>query len=292
MAISPTRQRAVLTLCRVSNAPTVWSNVLAGWFLAGGGFTFGLVGMLLGATMLYFGGTTLNDAFDAKFDRRYRRERPIPSGVFSRGQVCALGILWMILGSLLMLAGGASDVVLLLLIAAIVSYDAVHKDWSYAPILMGAARCLLVLAAGSAIGLSSLPLWIWAFAHLAYITGLTWLAAGESGPDQGDDHARPQTQLLLSPVGALLLLALFASFSVLSFIFALLAAAFLVYWIAPALPAQSQPLPPWRGIPRLLAAIVIIDVIGLCAVNVPLAILTFAVLLPSTLLLQKRIAAT
>jgi 4-hydroxybenzoate polyprenyltransferase len=80
--------RVMLVLGRVSNLPTVWSNCLAGWVLAGGGIQNELLVFCAGATFLYLGGMFLNDAFDTDFDRRHRPERPIVSGqigAMSRG---------------------------------------------------------------------------------------------------------------------------------------------------------------------------------------------------------------
>ena len=79
--------RTLLVLGRTSNLPTVWSNCLAAWWLGGGVQLGALAGVLLGTTLLYLGGMYLNDAFDAGFDAQYRRERPIPSGAISAGQV-------------------------------------------------------------------------------------------------------------------------------------------------------------------------------------------------------------
>src|SRR5436190_17496916 len=79
------RRRTYLLLSRVSNLPTVWSNVLAG-LVAGSAFpgsvtTPATVALLiLGASAFYTGGMFLNDAFDAPFDRRARPERPVPRG--------------------------------------------------------------------------------------------------------------------------------------------------------------------------------------------------------------------
>ena len=52
------------------------------------------------ASLLYVGGTALNDAFDAEYDREHRPERPIPSGALSLLSVWILG-----LGALLVGAG-------------------------------------------------------------------------------------------------------------------------------------------------------------------------------------------
>jgi len=81
------RWRAYLLLSRVSNLPTVWSNVLAG-VVAGTSIDSlspfasraPVAMLLLSASAFYTGGMFLNDAFDAPFDRRVRPERPIPRG--------------------------------------------------------------------------------------------------------------------------------------------------------------------------------------------------------------------
>ena len=61
--------RALLDLGRVSNLPSVVTNVLAAWVLTGAGFGYDVVVVAIGAILLYLAGTTLNDAVDAKFDR-------------------------------------------------------------------------------------------------------------------------------------------------------------------------------------------------------------------------------
>ncbi|MBN8245849.1 MAG: UbiA family prenyltransferase, partial [Verrucomicrobia bacterium] len=90
--------RTLLILGRVSNLPTVWSNCLAGWWLGGGGGSpWALVRLCLGASLMYVAGMYLNDAFDAEFDRQYRRTRPIPSGAIAESLVWRLG--WILLGA-------------------------------------------------------------------------------------------------------------------------------------------------------------------------------------------------
>jgi hypothetical protein len=101
-----------LELGRVSNLPTVWSNVLAGMVLSGGWLAPGaLLAVLAGASAIYVGGMFLNDAFDAEIDARERPERPIPSGRIARRAVFAIGFAQLAGGVLLFaavsLAGGA-----------------------------------------------------------------------------------------------------------------------------------------------------------------------------------------
>ncbi|HEY1081657.1 MAG TPA: hypothetical protein VGE29_05310, partial [Prosthecobacter sp.] len=57
--------RAWLELARISNLPTVWTNVTAAWLLAGGPWREAALGWLvLAGSLLYTGGMILNDAAD------------------------------------------------------------------------------------------------------------------------------------------------------------------------------------------------------------------------------------
>ena len=86
--------RTYLVLGRVSNLPTVWTNVLAGTVLsmAVPGLSNGqLLTLLVAMSLFYLGGMYLNDAFDAEIDAAERSDRPIPTGKIGEGQVWALG---------------------------------------------------------------------------------------------------------------------------------------------------------------------------------------------------------
>jgi hypothetical protein len=174
--------RTFLVLARVSNLPTVWSNCLAAWLLCGGRswVRFGLLS--LGATLLYTGGMFLNDAVDEGFDRRYRPERPIPSGLVTSRTVWALSFLWLGAGwAIFLFLGTAAIVMASLLFGTIVLYDIVHKRTILAPLLMAACRFLLYLLAASVVAQTLNPPVLWRSAALAaYIIGLSYLARGES----------------------------------------------------------------------------------------------------------------
>jgi UbiA prenyltransferase family protein len=174
--------RVLLVLGRVSNLPTVWSNCLAAWLLAGGGSWNRFALVCLGATFLYTGGMFLNDAVDAAFDRRYRPERPIPSGHISARSVWILSLVWLTGGWLTFFPLGKSSLLIALaLLGAIVIYDFVHKQTSLAPLLMAACRFLLYLVAASAAGDAATRAILWRATALAgYIIGLSYLARGES----------------------------------------------------------------------------------------------------------------
>jgi len=174
--------RTLLVLGRVSNLPTVWSNCLAGWLLSGGGDWGRFALLCFGATCLYVGGMYLNDAFDAQFDQQHRPERPIPSGAIAVNHVWALGLSWLGVGTgSLFLFPKTTIIFTLLLGAAILIYDAIHKIFAFSPVLMASCRLFLVLVAASAgeDGVTGLAIWS-ALVMAAYIIGLSYLARKES----------------------------------------------------------------------------------------------------------------
>jgi 4-hydroxybenzoate polyprenyltransferase len=182
MAAATSYLRTLLVLGRVSNVPTVWSNCFAGWLLAGGGDWSRFLLMTFAATCLYVGGMYLNDAFDASFDLQHRAERPIPSGAIRVEAVWAWGFGWLGLGLACLFGFGQTTIICaLLLVVAILVYDAIHKIFALSPVLMAACRFFLVLLAASTgrDGITGLSIWT-GLALASYIVGLSFLARKES----------------------------------------------------------------------------------------------------------------
>jgi len=175
------RARAYLLLARVSNLPTVWSNVLAGLVAGsalhstGSGAGVSIVTLLLAASSFYTGGMFLNDAFDAQYDRRARPERPVPRGEVGLAEAFAIGGALLVLGLLLLALHSRALMFGFGLAAAIVFYDARHKGSAVAPLVMGACRGLVYLMA-AATGVLSSAAWVGAGVMLAYVAGLTVVA--------------------------------------------------------------------------------------------------------------------
>src|SRR5436190_15708985 len=143
----------LLTLARVSNLPTVWSNCLAAWLISGIAPSWALLPLMLGASLLYAGGCTLNDAFDAPWDAQHRPERIISSGKLSRRSVWIIGLTEMAAGLAAIFAAGVSVWwPAPALAAAILLYDAWHKQSPLSVIVMGACRWLLYLTAATVAG--------------------------------------------------------------------------------------------------------------------------------------------
>jgi 4-hydroxybenzoate polyprenyltransferase len=180
--------RTFLELCRISNLPTVWSNVAAGvliggllasprdWqlfdasdyldFLQSPQQLRELVGILavfmVGISMIYCAGMLLNDYFDQDVDAVERPDRPIPSGRASPESVLGWAISLLVLGTLL--AGGGwhlafaaltggdltqthwfAIAALLLLVACVIEYNAIHLGTVLSVVLMGLCRSLAFL---------------------------------------------------------------------------------------------------------------------------------------------------
>jgi len=175
--------RTALGLGRVSNLPTVWSDVLAGIVIAGGSVAVPQAAIaLIALSLLYTGGMFLNDAFDRDFDRAHRPERPIPSGRTSARTVFLAGFAQLALGVALLAACGIwAGVSGAALAAVIVVYDAWHKGNPASPVLMGCCRLLAYVCAAAAVvqGVPDL-VWICGLVCLCYLIGLTFIAKQET----------------------------------------------------------------------------------------------------------------
>ena len=190
--ISHTMNWAVaLRLGRVSNLPTVWTNVLAGTVLAGSTpmpFPLGL--LLLAISIFYVAGMYLNDAFDRHFDAAAYPHRPIPSGAVAARTVFAMGFLGLGAGELLLIVvgygmeggrGWPPVIAGLCLAATIIYYNAHHKGNPLGPFLMSLCRAQVYLATALAVAPEfSQRVWWGVGLLVAYIMGLSYVARQET----------------------------------------------------------------------------------------------------------------
>jgi hypothetical protein len=172
----------LLHLGRISNLPTVWTNVLAASVLAGADPFGAPVGWALAAmTLFYVGGMYLNDAFDRDIDARERPNRPIPSGRISARTVFGLGFGMLALAALVMAAHGAAAALTAAALAgAIVAYDLRHKGNPWSPMMMGLCRLLVYVGAATMVGEVTGAVLVGAIALFAHVVGLTYTAKQES----------------------------------------------------------------------------------------------------------------
>jgi UbiA prenyltransferase family len=182
-ARAPLLATTLLKLGRVSNLPTVWTNVLAGAVLSGGDWRNWRLGLMLVAmSSFYVGGMYLNDYFDRVIDSRERPERPIPSGHISAHAVGMIGFCLIGAGAVATAAmGPAAAAMAALLAISIVAYDLHHKANPFAPVVMGACRALIYGATATALsGGVTIFVAVAAVAIAAFVAGLTYAARQES----------------------------------------------------------------------------------------------------------------
>jgi UbiA prenyltransferase family len=183
VALRAPSAQTLLRLGRVSNLPTVWTNVIAGATIANAAVNLvdvALVGLAM--TAFYVGGMYLNDFFDRDIDARERPGRPIHAGDISAGAVSAIGFALLAVGTALLARFGLLTVIWgLALAAAIVLYDAWHTGNVFAPVIMGLCRALVYLATGAAVsGEIRFALIAGAMALAAHVIGLTYAAKQEN----------------------------------------------------------------------------------------------------------------
>jgi len=177
-----------LDLARAGNFPSVWSNVLASLVLSvpvvG---TWPPIDVLVLAcvagSLAYAGGTTLNDVFDAGFDRQRRPERAIPRGLITRAAAGWVGGVQLALGLGLLVYLGGSPFVAAGLGACILLYDWLHKRWKGSVILMAGCRVMLAETIATLPGHScTYAHSVWVSALFLYIVVLSLLARREYDP--------------------------------------------------------------------------------------------------------------
>lgn len=284
-----------LRLGRVSNLPTVWTNVAAGMALSGAGFAIEiLAGVALAMSLFYVGGMYLNDAFDRDIDARERPERPIPSGLVPAGTVFQIGFALLAAGWLMLVAigygtdagtGWRAPLVGAILAGTIVVYDMWHKANPVGPLIMGLCRMLVYICAALAIApFVSAGVAVAAAVALSYLIGLTYAAKQESLGRIANAW----------PLGFLAIAAVYGLWAATTGIAGLLAAAAFLGWLAWSLLFLLRPgrvnVP--RAVVWLIAGLCLLDATFIAAAGHGwLALLTGAAFL-LTLAFQRRIAGT
>jgi 4-hydroxybenzoate polyprenyltransferase len=208
--MTPSALSTWLTLGRVSNLPTVWTNALAAALLASSvtalappsSLVWSL--LLVALSALYLAGMLLNDLLDADWDQRHQNPRPIVLGLVSRTQV-SLATTALLLLALLSLLGLSQLIAqprwLLasagLLLLFILAYNLLHKKHPHSVWFMGGCRSALYLTAAASLAMPPQPLWLCAALLGVYIAGLTYLARQEH---KNQLLSRLPLLLMLSPL--------------------------------------------------------------------------------------------
>jgi 4-hydroxybenzoate polyprenyltransferase len=183
MAAAMVSPVTLLRLGRVSNLPTVWTNVLAATVLAGGAWQNARTGLVLVAmSLFYVGGMYLNDYFDRAIDARERPGRPIPAGDITANAVAAAGFGMLFAGVVLLAATGVIAAVMGLVLAALIAaYNLFHKGVALSPVTMGLCRAFVYFGAAAAVAAQvPSPVLLAGLVLTAYVAGLTYAARQES----------------------------------------------------------------------------------------------------------------
>ncbi|MBL7648498.1 MAG: UbiA family prenyltransferase [Candidatus Hydrogenedentes bacterium] len=155
----PPKFKAYLQLARISNLPTVFSNVLVGAALAVGptSLDWALVfAAIFAVSLFYIAGMALNDLLDRSIDRVERPQRPIPSGTLSVGDVRSFTAICFSGGMLILILWVPWAILPgLALIASITLYNYFHKRWSGSLVFMGLCRALVYIAGAAAVTATS-----------------------------------------------------------------------------------------------------------------------------------------
>lgn len=190
--ISLTRPQAAawLRLGRVSNLPTVWTNVLAAAALAEIGWSTAMLATATAMTMMYIGGMFLNDGFDHRIDLIERPSRPIPSGAVPVRSVLIAGFGLLVLSVLVIATTTLAAIPFAATLALlIVVYNLHHKNNPLGPLVMGACRAVVYLTTGVAVAAGSFAgaqpgaswaIMVAALVIMTHVAGLTYAARTEA----------------------------------------------------------------------------------------------------------------
>ncbi len=189
LAAHVTPLRSLAQLLRVSNAPTVLSNVMTGWSLGvalhpPGSIDWSFLAYLGVAFLcLYHGGMVLNDAMDASIDARERPARPIPAGDIPRPAAFCLAAGLLIVGAaMLAFTTPRAALCALILLFLIIAYNALHRFHIMSVALMAACRAMIYITAAVSVSgdLRWPPVITMAVALALYIAGLSIVARREA----------------------------------------------------------------------------------------------------------------
>lgn len=177
-----------LALCRISNLPTVWMNVLTTMVLIDLAIPNAvqwcwLPVLALALSAFYCGGMVLNDLCDYQWDKQHQPYRPLVTGSVSVNTAVIIASVLFLMGFVIValapfaLAGLLAAAALFVTIAV---YDLFHKKTAASILVMGLARALVFVVVLMALTAQWLH-WVLIAAALqfAYTLLLTFVARYE-----------------------------------------------------------------------------------------------------------------
>ncbi len=191
------RLKSVLALCRVSNLPTIWMNVITASVIVSSvnqqpinTLVVGIIAIAMSA--FYCAGMSLNDVCDYTWDKQHQPYRPIVEGKVSLSQAKLITMFLFVLGFVLLaLTPSYSGLFYaLVLFAVIYSYNLFHKQHSSSVLLMAGARALVFVVTAQAIS-GDLNIWVLVAATLQFMYTLSLTLVGRHESKRGKPYSGP-----------------------------------------------------------------------------------------------------
>ena len=280
-----------MKLFRISNAPTIISNVLVGAAVAASiepnsfpNITH-VIAVTTSLVLIYIAGMAINDYFDQVVDTSERPTRPIPSGQISTGTALLCGVGLLLLG-MIACAFVSLDVLpwVMLLGSAVLAYNMLHLAKFVGPLLMSMCRMLVPIIAAIALSPSQAPalhtpLMAVTNAISAIIIVGAMFAAALIGIAS------------IAPMGAIAtrVLAPMPDFMTLTYVVSLTLACFAFFR---GLTYIAHPLAAHLGVMHWIAALSLLDAGSLCILNQPVLAYVAIACFIATTLLQRRVAGS
>ncbi len=203
--LASSRFWTLLGLCRVSNLPTVWMNVLTAAVLASGSLNIAASLLLMvSLSAFYCAGMALNDVFDREHDALEQPFRPIPAGRIGLGEACAVAVaLFAVALGLLVVAPYPSALLPgCVLVVLIFAYDRFHKEMPASVVVMASTRFMVFVVTGWAIvGAPEGPVLAAGLLQFAYTMSVTAVARFES--TRGEPFAGPVIPRMIAGMSVL-----------------------------------------------------------------------------------------
>ena len=175
--------RPYVEICRVSNLPTVWTNVLAAILITTHELSIQNFFILaFSMSLFYSGGMSLNDICDVDIDRVKKPFRPIPSGRISVKQAYSLTIMLFLFAIFLLLLVPYKKAIWggVFLLIAISAYNTFHKKHGWSVFLMASCRLMIFITSSLAVlGKVAFPVLIAGLLQFIYIIGVSVVARYE-----------------------------------------------------------------------------------------------------------------
>lgn len=191
------RVKSILALCRVSNLPTVWMNVITASVLLSYSNQFPINWLLvlvlaLSISAFYCAGMSLNDVCDYTWDKEHQPYRPIVVGRVTLAQAKLITLVLFVVGFVLMALAPENNGLLytLILFAVIYGYNVFHKKHSSSVFLMASARALIfIIVAQAEIG--EFNLWVTIAAGIQFMYTLSLTLVGRHESKRGRPYSGP-----------------------------------------------------------------------------------------------------